>query len=280
MKKVSFMSSTSSRSTVNRPRAAGTALRVLGSAILFAVGGIHLDLFLTGYRHIPTIGTLFLVQVIAAFVLALLALALSRRMVALAGAGFALSTLGGYILSLWFGLFGFKEIRTSAGVVAGILEIAAFIALGGYALYFAPAPTGGPLPFQAFSLRALPAVGALAALVFVIAVANTPGVSSANGGATTNSGGATATSMKVSIRNFQFSPSKFSVAPGSTIVVTNHDSVAHTLTALPGSKPLGKFDSGNIAPGQSVTITVPVKPGSYAFYCAIHNYMMGTVVVK
>jgi len=36
-----------------------------------------------------------------------------------AGAGFALSTIGGYILSVWIGLFGFKEVRTTAGIVAG-----------------------------------------------------------------------------------------------------------------------------------------------------------------
>ena len=274
------MTSTGSPLTVNRPRALGTALRILGSGLLFAVGAVHLDLFLTGYRHIPTIGTLFLLQVIAAFMLALLALALSRRTVALAGAGFALSTLGGYILSLWIGLFGFKEIRTGAGIVAGSLEVAAFAALGGYALFFAPAPTHGPPRLQAVSRRALAPLGALAALAFVIAVANTPGVSSPSGGPTVNSGSATTTSMKISIKNFQFYPPTFSVAPGATIIVTNHDSLAHTLTVLPGSNPLGKFDSGNIAPGRSVTFTAPVKPGSYAFYCAIHNYMIGTLVVK
>jgi plastocyanin len=274
------MNSTKSPLTVNRPRTMGTALRVLGSGLLFAMGAIHLDLFLTGYRHIPTIGTLFFLQVITAFVLALLALALSRRTVALAGAGFALSTLGGYILSLWIGLFGFKEIRTSAGIVAGILEVAAFAALGGYALFFAPAPRDRPPHFQAVSRRALAPLGAIAGLAFVIAVANTPGASSPSGGPTTNSGSATTTSMKISIKNFQFYPPTFSVAPGATITVTNHDSLAHTLTALPGSTPLGTFDSGNIAPGKSVTVTAPDKPGSYAFYCAIHNYMTGTLVVK
>jgi plastocyanin len=274
------MSSTNSPSTVNRPRAVGTVLRILGSGLLFATGAIHLDLFLTGYRHIPTIGTLFLLQVISALVLALLILVLSRRMVALAGAGFALSTLGGYVLSLWIGIFGFKEIRTTAGIVAGIFEIVTFVALGGYALYFAPAPTDRPPPFQAVSRRALAPLGALAGLAFVVVVANTSGVSSPSGSAPTNSGSANGTTMKISIKNFQFYPATFSVAPGETIIVTNNDGSAHTLTALPGSNPLGKFDSGNIAPGKSVTFTAPVRFGSYAFYCAIHNYMTGTLVVK
>ncbi|HJY01142.1 MAG TPA: hypothetical protein VJ351_10040, partial [Streptosporangiaceae bacterium] len=56
------------------------------------------------------------------------------RLAAAAGAGFALSTLGGYLLSVWIGLFGFKEIRTTAGIAAGVIEIAAFAALAVLAL--------------------------------------------------------------------------------------------------------------------------------------------------
>jgi predicted lipoprotein with Yx(FWY)xxD motif len=106
-----------------------TGLRVAGAALLAATGGIHLDLYLTGYRSIPTIGWLFLLQVIAAFGLALAVLVTGSRLAAAAGAGFALSTLGGYLLSVWIGLFGFKEVRTTAGIVAGVIEVAAFAAL-------------------------------------------------------------------------------------------------------------------------------------------------------
>ena len=110
-----------------------TGLRVAGAALLAATGGIHLDLYLTGYRSIPTIGWLFLLQVIAAFVLALAVLVSGSRLAAAAGAGFALATLGGYLLSVWIGLFGFKEVRTTAGIVAGVIEVAAFAALAAFA---------------------------------------------------------------------------------------------------------------------------------------------------
>jgi predicted lipoprotein with Yx(FWY)xxD motif len=107
-----------------------------GAGLLVATGAIHLDLYLTGYRSIPTIGWLFLLQVIAAFGLAagILASLLSRSAAAYqlssaAGALFALATLGGYLLSLRVGLFGFREVQTTAGIVAGIVEIAAFPAL-------------------------------------------------------------------------------------------------------------------------------------------------------
>jgi predicted lipoprotein with Yx(FWY)xxD motif len=120
---------------------------VVGSGLLIATGAIHLDLYLTGYRTIPTIGWLFLLQVIAAFGLGLAVLAIPRRpaaavpasrLAAAAGAGFALATLGGYLLSVWIGLFGFKEVRTGAGIAAGLVEVAAFVALAALAL--APAP--------------------------------------------------------------------------------------------------------------------------------------------
>ena len=108
-------------------------LRLAGGGLLIATGAIHLDLYLTGYRSIPTIGWLFLFQVIAAFVLGAAVLASAARLAAAAGAVFSLATLGGYLLSLWIGLFGFKEVRTTAGIAAGVVEVAAFAALAGLA---------------------------------------------------------------------------------------------------------------------------------------------------
>jgi predicted lipoprotein with Yx(FWY)xxD motif len=123
-----------------------TSLRLAGAGLLAATAAIHLDLYLTGYRSIPTIGWLFLLQVIAAFALAAAVLAtvfargdgLVPRLVAAAGAGFAVATLGGYLLSLWIGLFGFREVRTSAGTVAGVIEVAAFAALAVAAVTLVP----------------------------------------------------------------------------------------------------------------------------------------------
>jgi predicted lipoprotein with Yx(FWY)xxD motif len=104
-------------------------LRVAGALLLLVSAGIHLALYLTGYRNIPTIGWLFLVQFIVAFVLAAGALVTHSRLVAIAGAGLALSTLGAYLLAVRIGLFGYKEIRTRAGIAAGLIEVAAFATL-------------------------------------------------------------------------------------------------------------------------------------------------------
>ena len=119
-------------------------LRAASAGLLAATAAIHLYLYLTGYRTIPTIGWLFLVQVITAFLLAAAVLASGSRIVAAVGAGFAVATLGGYLLSVWAGLFGFTEVRTTAGITAGIIEVAAFAALAVLALArpVQPQPSG------------------------------------------------------------------------------------------------------------------------------------------
>jgi predicted lipoprotein with Yx(FWY)xxD motif len=133
------------------------ALRLAGPGLLIASGAIHLDLYLTGYRSIPTIGWLFLLQVIAAFALGLAAAGLRTWLAAATAAGFCLSTLGGYILSVWIGLFGFKEVRTTAGIVAGVIEVAAFVALAALALTSASAGTSAPGPGRLRAMTTLTA---------------------------------------------------------------------------------------------------------------------------
>ena len=143
------------------PGWAAVILRVAGSGLLIATAAIHLDLYLTGYRTIPTIGWLFLLQVIAAFGLGLAVLvipsrlAIASRLAAAAGAGFALATLGGYLLSVWTGLFGFKEVRTTAGIVAGVIEVLAFVVLAALAL--APAAANAPADSPAAAPARFPA---------------------------------------------------------------------------------------------------------------------------
>jgi predicted lipoprotein with Yx(FWY)xxD motif len=172
---------------------------VTGAGLLIATAAIHLDLYLTGYRTIPTIGWLFLLQVIAAFGLALAVLAtggrrvIASRLAAAAGAVFALATLGGYLLSVWIGLFGFKEVRTTAGIAAGVIEVAAFAVLAALALAPAPADTTAAAPAR-FAAQIPPAiarvadmtaaalaVAALALLGVAVAGASAPAAATATG---------------------------------------------------------------------------------------------------
>lgn len=162
------------------------ALRLAGGGLLIATGAIHLDLYLTGYRSIPTIGWLFLFQVIAAFVLGAAVLASAARVAAAAGAVFSLATLGGYLLSLWIGLFGFKEVRTTAGIAAGVVEVAAFAALAGLAAM--PAERGRAGGRLLARLRAGVAGASIAAVSVVALAVLGASVAAAGGPATTAPG--------------------------------------------------------------------------------------------
>ena len=173
-------------------------LRIAGALLLAVSASIHLDLYLTGYRSIPTIGWLFLLQVIVGFVLTAAALVTRSWLAAAACAVFALTTLGAYLLAVWIGLFGFKEVRTRAGIAAGLIEVAAFAVLALAAIAAGPVRrAGGPATpdarilarVQAAVSMVIPAVGAVsvAALTLLgVAVANAGGApaAAADAGAT------------------------------------------------------------------------------------------------
>jgi predicted lipoprotein with Yx(FWY)xxD motif len=160
---------------------------IAGAGLLVASSAIHLDLYLTGYRSIPTIGWMFLLQVIVAFVLAVTIPLTGSWLLAALGAGFALATLGGYLLSLRFGLFGFTEVRTTAGIVSGIIDVAAFVA---FTLAMAPALRlllGGVL-----GRRLLPAVAAVSVIALVLLGADLASPKSQPATAAGGSGGSSA----------------------------------------------------------------------------------------
>ena len=80
---------------------------IAGAALLIASGAIHLDLYLTGYNSIPTIGWLFLLQIIAAFALAVVIPVTGLRLAYAAGA------LGGKPFAL------FRRHDCEADIVTG-----------------------------------------------------------------------------------------------------------------------------------------------------------------
>jgi predicted lipoprotein with Yx(FWY)xxD motif len=176
-------------------------LRVAGGGLLIAAAAIHFDLYLTGFNNIPTIGWLFLFQVITGFVLGIAVLVYGSRLAAAAGAAFALATLGGYLLSLWVGLFGFKETRTTAGIVAGVIEIAAAAALGMLALTPAPGAVGRHEAVSGIGARlraGVPWAGLLVTGVSVLALVVLGGsVAAVNTGGAATGGGSGASASTV-----------------------------------------------------------------------------------
>ena len=113
------------------------------------------------------------------------------------------------------------------------------------------------------------------AVVLVLAAALLLAACSGGGGSSSSSGSVATSTKSITISNFMFSPMHATVAPGSTVSVTNKDSVTHTLTATGG-----QFNTGDIGPGQTKTFTAPSKAGTYNYICNIHQYMMGTIVVR
>ena len=77
----------------------------------------------------------------------------------------------------------------------------------------------------------------------------------------------------VHIRNFAYHENKVTIHAGETVLFVNDDDDAHTVTAADKS-----YDSGGLARGESWTRTF-TKPGTYAYFCALHPYMKAVVVV-
>ena len=81
------------------------------------------------------------------------------------------------------------------------------------------------------------------------------------------------TNGAVTIADFQLSPASMQVASGTTVTWTNNGPANHTATSDSGA-----FDSGVLAPGKSFSFTFN-SPGTFAYHCAIHPRMQGTITV-
>jgi predicted lipoprotein with Yx(FWY)xxD motif len=228
--------------------------RILGAGLLIATGAIHLDLYLTGYRTIPTIGWLFLLQVIAAFGLGALVLATANAVVSAMGAGFSLATLAGYLLSLRVGLFGFREVRTTAGIVAGIIEVVAFAALAALAL-------SRPGRLHDLLAAILPAarVGALALTVAAAALLGafvaTGGPSQASTGTGTGTGTANAVLSTTTIHGVAVVTDAQGLTLYWFVPDTSHKSVCYGTCAAYWPPVLGQAVAGQGVTGRLGTIT-------------------------
>ena len=77
----------------------------------------------------------------------------------------------------------------------------------------------------------------------------------------------------VKIVDFGFSPDAVTVRIGTTVRWTNAGQADHTVTADAGA-----FDSGTLAPGVSFSFTFRTA-GTFAYHCAIHPFMKGTITV-
>ena len=84
--------------------------------------------------------------------------------------------------------------------------------------------------------------------------------------------------FEASIQSLKFIPREIDISVGTTVVWTNKDSVAHTVTQR--AKPKDQiFSSPMLAPGESFSFMFDT-PGTYPYFCTPHPFMTGTVVVS
>jgi plastocyanin len=76
--------------------------------------------------------------------------------------------------------------------------------------------------------------------------------------------------------NLTFEPQvvKVKINVNNTVVWVNEDDMTHAVVARDGS-----FNFPSVNPGQSVSFTF-TRPGRYDYYCNLHPWMTGTVVVE
>jgi plastocyanin len=78
----------------------------------------------------------------------------------------------------------------------------------------------------------------------------------------------------VRMANDAFTPTTLTVSTGTTVLFVNRDEDAHTVTAVNGA-----FDSKGLDTNGHWSYTFN-KPGSYRYFCELHPFMKGTIVVK
>ena len=126
-----------------RPRSSWLVARALGALAVLLIAAVHLDQYMGPYEAIPTIGTLFVVNFVAATVISLALLAPIEHLAGRwAGVAVALATVSGIglaatsftllLISERRPLFGFQEPGydpTAIAVTKGA-ELAAVVLLG------------------------------------------------------------------------------------------------------------------------------------------------------
>ena len=83
-----------------------------------------------------------------------------------------------------------------------------------------------------------------------------------------------AADLAVSIHNFTFTPQTLTVEAGTTVTWNNKDDIPHGIAADKNAFPKKALDTDDKF---AFTFTTP---GTYKYFCYVHPFMTGTVVVQ
>ena len=76
----------------------------------------------------------------------------------------------------------------------------------------------------------------------------------------------------VGIDKFLFGPAALTVKPGTTVTFENHDGMVHNVVGAGGLSARRRWTP------TTVSFTFD-KPGEYAYFCGLHPFMKGKVIV-
>ncbi len=79
--------------------------------------------------------------------------------------------------------------------------------------------------------------------------------------------------------NTCYIPSKISIRQGESITWLNEDAAFHSVTSGAYENPNGMFDSGHLDPNESFTVKFE-ESGTFDYFCTLHPWMKGKVIVE
>lgn len=83
-----------------------------------------------------------------------------------------------------------------------------------------------------------------------------------------------ASTPTVIMKDDAYSPTQLTISAGQTVTFINQDDDAHTVTSTKGW-----FDSKGLD-SSGVWRHTFTKPGTYTYFCELHPFMKGTIVVQ
>jgi hypothetical protein len=84
-------------------------VRLIAAAAVLVSAYVHFKEWIDGFRHVHVIGPLFVVNVVAGVVIAVLLVTWRHWLAPFLALGFGASTLGGFVIAAQWGLFGDHE---------------------------------------------------------------------------------------------------------------------------------------------------------------------------
>jgi hypothetical protein len=110
-------------------------LRVIVAVAVLVSGGVHLKLWLDGFRDISMVGPMFLLNAVAALVIAVALLVWRSWVPLFLAAGFGAATLLAFLISATVGLFSVHEVWTGSYVVTAYVSELVALGVACWALY-------------------------------------------------------------------------------------------------------------------------------------------------